>query len=480
MFAYGAVSTPVDNPIKKWLQFNENGDVTHIAKNDEEWVPIVGDYKGKGDLADIYSRSGKTVQSLIERANNGEGASYSEFRKKFYSDDTLKKNAGDIKIESYQKNFVNFDANNIDVGGTGKIEILRDISKLEGINADKFEIKAGDAVIEITGTDVKVPTLLQSGTYPKIDYIAGKVESGGEIFVGTRKKIGLDSNGVFTTENSVVRSGDLIGGDVGKGITTNSYLSFDRRDMEDVRKKVESVGASKQRDVMIESSMQKQFSVNLDVFLPFEGFSLPGASGKKAYDEILKKELTKLISKSFIVPEVGERRLNEGTKTMIDSIANNVVSKLTSQNLPLGGMYHFELVNNPSGNAQIVASVPTSDGKSMTRTVIEIQDAAQNKLFKDVFEASLRVPDFGKGNMPGMIPTRYASQAYYDLWRENIGRNVAKELWVNDLGHFLGQEFFEKQVNELPFYKRWPLKILQKMNVAPTIDKVGMKNTYTK
>jgi len=440
-------------PIKKWLQFNENGEVTHIAKNDEDWVPIVGDYKGKGVLGDIYRNSGKTVQEMIERANNGEGASYGEFRKKFYSDDSLKSNAGDIKIESYQKNFVNFNANNVDVGGTGKIEILRDISKLEGINADKFEIKAGDAVIEITGTDVKIPSLSKTGTYPKIDYIAGKVESSGEISVGTRKKIGLDSNGVFTTENSVVRSGDLISGDVGKGITANSYLSFESKDMEDIRSKVESVGASKQRDVMIDSSMQKQFSVNIDLFLPFAGLSAPGVPVGKYYNEVLKKKLTETISQSLTVPEVGELRLNEETKIMVDSIASNVVGKLTSQNLPLGGMYHFELVNNPNGNAQIIASIPSSDGKSMSRTVIEIQDAAQNKLFKDVFEGSLRVPDMDKGDMPGISSTyyqktRYASQAYYDLWRENIGTSIANPLGINYAVHFAGSEFIRSKIRE--------------------------------
>ncbi len=276
--------------------------------------------------------------------------------------------------------------------------------------------------------------------------------SNGKSSEGSRS-ITLNSDGTYSAGSSgLVYGGEIVPGAVGKfGVTSNIYTTFPKEDVDKMK--------GLDREGVIGAAMQSKFKVNADLFVPFAGLSAPGEAVGKAYENKFKNVLEEKLKTTFVLD--AERQASSETQNRIKEIAGTIMEKIKQNNIPLNGMYHIEIENNP---AYIAGSKDSSTfpkinlfipGKTNPVVIGLSADGAQ--FVRDSLEAGIRAPDKSKDEIKDFsaygvsssilslfskerVRSMYVGGSIERLWFQNFGKGNDKwdrMLYLPDKDYFL-------------------------------------------
>jgi hypothetical protein len=407
---------------KIWGNFDSSGKLTHVAREGiqsgtkDDWVELKGK-DGKieaGFLKNIYDSSGSVVKSLISDSVGGKRVTFSQLTEKFYSDQSHKKEGERISIDSTQSDFLVINAKNYDVGGTGTIQPLHDLTSLRAYDTKDFYVLAGEKnkageryYIHLENNELKVSG--NSNIKPEININNINLLGDNQVISEQKWKLSMEANskGNFVSASNRVIEGITSGVvseftlpsgvKINKPVTVGITLDINEDDFnKNVKPGVEGVWfSSSERDAAIEGSLKSDTTLRADIIIPLKGVSVNGEQAAELVDKI-----TPAVIKGFF-PQEGipiEGKNLEIKMEVVDSLKAALVKSSKSIDYIELDKISVELQNNPSTN--IVSLVLVSGNKKGTAVPLDqiFGDSTQS-LGRDLLEASLRLPDNTKGSI---------------------------------------------------------------------------------
>ena len=399
------------------LRFDENGQLHSIQnqKFGKAWVSVQeGQRTDFGDLKKLYSRSSQTVTDLINRAVKGERVDYSDVSSAFYSSDELKKEGRTLSIDSHHENFAAFIGDNVVVGGKGNVELKKDMNSLTGYEAKDFDVKIGNVDVRFDEKGINLPRGLNEFVNA---YEIGDISYVQNGRLGAQSFMISKEDGRYKVDNNknFVAGRQILLGPLGSSASVYSTIKSD-----DYAKIIQS----ENREELIEKTMQSDFEIGVDVYIPIIpkeiGYSPDKETREKIIDETLipwldKKYFNEPFENEDLIKLIGHKKLKQGPINSIKSIIRN--SLLSIESLE-GRRASIGFRNNPKGNPEIVIDV---NGK---QSIVKLQgnDAV---FMRDLLELSARMPDPGRGKTTTPFlgaETSYSSPPYMkQLWRDTFG-----------------------------------------------------------
>ncbi|MFA5856532.1 MAG: hypothetical protein WC867_04190 [Candidatus Pacearchaeota archaeon] len=466
-----------------FLKLDNQGRVDAISKpgfHEDKWVPISLTLEQDGPLKEIYDDSGDTMRKIMTEAkkyltSETKTIGYDYVTSEFYKDQGLKKYANEVSVEGYPDNFLNLNGLSLDVGGAGRIDVLRDLTGVSAYNTNDYYVKSGDIQLKFDKNGVNYPTKIVTNAFNIEDIsviMDGKIL--GEPYTLTGKSDGskMVSKSLYFTAGRETRISP-------DGITTDVHLDIPTDYLETIRERIESKGWSGYyTDYLSDSLAETPYSVEVDLFIPpqvipdkvpsailkavsfftsknadpTKGEVTYGETGiRYLYDNLLEPGLD-LKLRSLNVPFKGEDyQIRESAITDIKSLVNTAL--LNTNEVKMGGQYNTQgfkvgFENNPQGNPYLILRTP---GNEIQR--IELKDIDKGPqtatLARNILASSIRAPVMERGEINSYSystfggPNMYWPRDYLRrLWYQNLGRG--SDQWDKLMGKG-DQQFFESE-----------------------------------
>ncbi|MBS3079390.1 hypothetical protein J4218_04670 [Candidatus Pacearchaeota archaeon] len=432
--------------------FDETGKVTHVSKegiNSGELISVSGKLD-EGVLGEIYGKSGTQVQGLIKKANLGEIVNYNTIDKVFYEKNSyLRRENNDLKVDSLQNDFLNINGENFNIGGNGRIEVLKNLNSLTGYDTESFNVKIGTSSLKFKDGQILYLSAPTKGLFKINDIsVINEGRTSGETFVLTGNSAGEQIFGK-SREFTAGRSTNL--GPMGSSTDLSMYIPLDQ--LESLRTRV----GEGTRDDLTKELMKTPFEFEIAAFVPVGGaFSISPSritdSDRQKILDFIKAQIDKEIVSLDMPASISQNTL-DGIQGIISDF---------SQNLKIaGGELRLRFKNNPGSTPSIFYFNPDgsfkevqlgSDAKNPTSTAVIVQDFLN--VLAHTPAARMPVTEYD----PGIIGSLSA------LWYGNgipnfIGPGkYAEKLWINYFGRTenqLGYDYlFWKDLLERTFGKK--------------------------
>ncbi len=419
-----SITSPASKQIH--FKFNEQGELTHVSKdniNDGKLIPLTIGLRGESYLKDIYEQSGTTVKEIIDTATQGESIGYNDIKKLFYEDSTLKENARQIKIDSYQDNFVSIMGENVFVGGKGDIEILKPLNSLTGVDAKDFSVNVGELPLRFSESGIWKKRGGHEGETFNINSITA-IKSGELMDTilttpNNEKKpvtsFTINTNnpqGKIYTESETLTAGREILAIV-NGITVDVYTKLDKENLPEVS----ALSGYSYRNQFIDQLLESDLSVNIDVYVP-KGLTLKGDKVKKILDDIVFPRFFDALAMTPLPIEPETKRvIKRETAEKISTISTQSVKDVQAFK---GGK--FSLSYKKDGTIDI--QFPEQGVKTIT---------GHEELIKDTRQALIRLPRLEERTVNFDFYYVFGEQTYlwprdylYPLWKRTIGNTGSR------------------------------------------------------
>ncbi|VVB78447.1 Uncharacterised protein [uncultured archaeon] len=394
-----------------WGNFDETGRLTSISKegvktgSKDDWVDLK-DNKA-GFLKTIYDSSGDTVKGLIDDSVAGKRVTLSQVKEKFYSDSDLKKEGKDIIVGSTHSDFLVINAKNYDVGGSGTIQPMHDLTSMRAYDTKDFYVRSGDYYFHLENDELKVPGNPDSKPEISIDKI--NLLSDNQVISGQKWKLSADAtDGKFVSASNRVIEGITSGVvseltlpsgvKINKPVSVGVTIDINEDDFnKNVKGGVEGVWFSdSQRDAAILGSLKSEMTLRADVIVPLDGVSINGPESADFIDKNVGPAVIRGLFPEEGVPIEGVNRVI--MPEVADALKSALVKSAGSIDYIELNKIAVELQNDPTTNT--VSLVFISGDKKGTAVPLDQKfgDSTQT-LGKDLLEASLRAPDPTKGKI---------------------------------------------------------------------------------
>ena len=414
------------------LLFNNKGELTHIRKKDDQWAPLT---LGKRDtiLGEIYRDSSPFVKNLIDDSGKMK-LSYKDISDRFYDNSILKAGGREIKIDSYQDNFIVMNGDNLGLGGElsrgskQRVKILKDLNSITGFNAHGFvnfgiSKDESESLFLMDGNNLQITRLPLKEVFT-VDDISLVVNGKASKFSW---HIAQDEKGKFYADKSgiLIAGREVFKGPLGSFV--DIHVDLDRSDYENkVRPFVkeessEIFGIREPGEALVKSMLDSKFSFNIDIKLPGDNLiKLNTEKGEKLIVDVDKR----------IDDFIFRGTLKESTASTIDDIKNKIFSTIRGFGSIESGNINIAVKNNPGKNP----SIAISDGE-----IAEFQlNKNEASLMKDVLEGVLRFPDINRGKLKEIediqttVPYLPNKKTFYwppgylkSLWYYNLGKETS-------------------------------------------------------
>ena len=444
------------------FKFNKQGELTYVWKDEfENWIHITQGSPIQGDLKKLYDQSGYTFKKIIDTAAQGESIGYNNIKELFYGDSILKMQAREIKVESYQDNFVSIIGENVFVGGKGDIKILKPLNSLTGVDAKDFKVNVGELPLRFSESGIWKIRGGHEGKTFNIDSITA-IKSGELIDTilttpNNEKKpvpsFTINTNNppgkIYSESESFTAGRQVVIGPFGS--TVDIHLDVPMSDMPDIAdNKGDTIEiyeideyfgelTKSNREKFIQELMQSEFEFKIDFYIPGKGVKV----NKNKFNSILAdfvfpklKDFVITGKKTFPIGGVGEKEFESESFDKIEDMVLRAFENIESDKLS-PGRYIIALKNNPKipmyknrdsndiGSEAIKIDVLIPDG-----TKIPLKTKEEETLFiKDILELTTRAPDTTKGSTPYFFAgvdfrktNYYPPPHLYYLWKRVLGR----------------------------------------------------------
>lgn len=382
-FYASATTQLIDRKIN--LRFDKDGNLIHILREDLNgggWVGVDFDRDKYPALAKsfdaIYEKSSKDVQKLLDRTMKGEKLTYRDVKEAFYSSNLLKREAGEIKIEEYQANFLSMNGENFAIGGKGSVEVLRDLNSITGYDTKDFKIKVGESRLDFDEKGLMVPRTNTNYGF-EIDEITwinnGKITD--DPYAIQKRSNG---NLVLDKSDTIVAGREVI--NIPGGVSVDLSMIVDKEkipsliDASNNEKWYNLYDNFDDKGRFMEELKKTDYEFKIDANVPLEGVVLD----KERSMEILREKLLNIFYENLFPQiqtkiakgtkeELGiELQLKDSTRKLAEGIVLKSLDKAGSFR---GGKVSISLKNDPSGSAKLFITYPGASKTEVSLTGIE-------------------------------------------------------------------------------------------------------------
>ena len=419
-----------------YLRYDENGFLTKIKTediNNGEWFNLANSARTemteKSEFFNLLLGATKTglTEKVIEKKVSERNANFVSDYFSIYDLTELE------NLDSYQSDFAALLGENVIAGGSGEIELHKDMNSLTFLNGEDFNIINKDETIRIK---------LEPNDKTKV-FMNRKPSKGQDFFeiddisaVRNDKKIlegyymvKEDPEGDFISERVV--AGRMIL-QAPFGMSNDFYVELDKKDAEWVKKFVNQPLSFFEKEDFIQQMRMRGFSLKNDFYIPeIQGTSVDASKFiQSRVDNLLFPTLSSYAGTDIEISYLPDPDIEPKT---IESLKGIISKSLKDLRKVESGKISIEFKNRGNiKNPSLYISIPGKD-----QVVVDFK-GEEAKLINDALGFSLRMPDISrmdikkiatgeKNLMEEMYRTRYWPPIHLkSMWRQNIGKSSTR------------------------------------------------------